>query len=557
MQAPAPVEIQVQGQDGTRQLLRVAESPFVVGRADTAALAFPADNMLSRLHFALEFLDHRWTVRDLGSKNGTSVNGQPLTQAQPLSPGDTITAGHLVITFQPQQSRQATVRSPLEFVDEPHAEAPASSTVILRLDPAKLAAVALPSSPQTPDLTSRRIDALVKAGKELAGFRPLGELFEVILELSLQAVDAKRGVLMTIENGQLLAQAHRGEGFRVSKAVRDKVINERSSLLVRDASLDALLQSSATIVQQRIRSLMAVPLQTDTQVTGMLYVDATDFVRSFDANDLSLLTVLANIAAIRIEHSRLLEVEQAEKFMARELEQAAEIQRGLLPRQTPEIPGLQLAGRSAPCRSVGGDYFDFFPLADGRLAFLVADVAGKGLSAALLMSNLQARVQALMEVETDIARLVTRLNHSLKANTPDNKFITGFFAILDPRTGSMTYTNAGHNPPILVRRNGKAELLTAGGPVLGILPNIPYLGGQTILAPGESLVLYSDGVSEAPNAAGEEFGEDAIAQIAVACHDRPAQETMLEIGRQLRAFLGDRQPIDDVTLLVVRRLPAP
>ena len=557
MHAPAPVEIQVQGQDGAQRLLRVAESPFVVGRADTAALAFPADNMLSRLHFALEFLDHRWTVRDLGSKNGTSVNGQLLTQAQPLFPGDTITAGHLVITFQPQQSRQATVRSPLEFVDEPHAEAPASSTVIFRLDPAKLSAVALPSSPQTPDLTSRRIDALVKAGKELAGFRPLNELFEVILDLSLQAVDAKRGVLMTIENGQLLARAHRGEGFRVSKAVRDKVINESSSLLVRDASLDALLQSSATIVQQRIRSLMAVPLQTDTQVTGLLYVDATDFVRSFDANDLSLLTVLANIAAIRIEHSRLLEVEQAEKFMARELEQAAEIQRGLLPRQTPEIPGLQLAGRSAPCRSVGGDYFDFFPLADGRLAFLVADVAGKGLSAALLMSNLQARVQALMEVETDIARLVTRLNHSLKANTPDNKFITGFFAILDPRTGAMTYTNAGHNPPVLVRRNGKAELLTAGGPVLGILPNIPYLGGQTILAPGESLVLYSDGVSEAPNAAGEEFGEEAIAQIAVACHDRSAQETMLEIGRQLRAFLGDRQPIDDVTLLVVRRLPAP
>jgi sigma-B regulation protein RsbU (phosphoserine phosphatase) len=121
----------------------------------------------------------------------------------------------------------------------------------------------------------------------------------------------------------------------------------------------------------------------------------------------------------------------------------------------------------------------------------------------------------------------------------------------------MTYTNAGHNPPVLVRRNGKAELLTAGGPVLGILPNIPYLGGQTILAPGESLVLYSDGVSEAPNAAGEEFGEEAIAQIAVACHDRPAQETMLEIGRQLRAFLGDRQPVDDVTLLVVRRLPSP
>lgn len=550
MPPPSPAEIQVQGQDGATRLLPLLASPFVVGRADTANLSFPADTMLSRLHCALEFLDNRWTIRDLGSKNGTTVNGLPLAQAQPLAPGDTIAAGHLVLTFQPRKLQPTPLSSPLEFVDEP--AVPAASTVVLRLD------AALPAADLTARrVEARRIEALVKAGKELASFRPLRELFEVILELSLHAVDAKRGVLMTIENGQLVAQAHRGEGFRVSTAVRDKVINERSSLLVRDAALDSLLQSSATIVQQRIRSLLAVPLQTDTQVTGLLYVDATDFVRSFDANDLSLLTVLANIAAIRIEHSRLLEIEQAEKFMARELEQAAEIQRGLLPRQTPEIPGLQLAGRSAPCRAVGGDYFDFFPLADGRLAFLVADVAGKGLSAALLMSNLQARVQALMELETDVARLVTRLNHSLKANTPDNKFITGFFAILDPRTGSMTYTNAGHNPPVLVRRNGKAELLTAGGPVLGILPNIPYLGGQTTLAPGESLVLYSDGVSEAPNAAGEEFGEDAISQIAVACHDRSAQETMLEIGRQLRAFLGERQPIDDVTLLIVRRLPAP
>ncbi len=528
----------------------------MVGRSDSAALSLPDDTMLSRLHFALEFLDNRWTVRDLGSKNGTAVNGQVLTQAQPLAPGDTITAGRLVITFEPHKAKSARARSPLEFIDESPASVPSSSsTVVFRFDPAKLAEAALPSSPQPPDMTARRIEALVKAGKEIASFRPLRELFEVILELSLHAVDAKRGVLMTIENGELVAQAHRGEGFRVSKAVRDKVINERSSLLVRDASLDALLKSSATIVQQRIRSLMAVPLQTDTQVTGLLYVDATDFVRSFDANDLSLLTVLANIAAIRIEHSRLLEVEQAEKFMSRELDQAAEIQRGLLPRQMPEIPGLQLAGRSAPCRSVGGDYFDFFSLPDGRLAFLVADVAGKGLSAALLMSNLQARVQALMEVEFDVARLVTRLNHSLKANTPDNKFITGFFAILDPRTGSMTFTNAGHNPPALVRNSGKVELLTTGGPVLGILPNIPYLGGHTVLAPGESLVMYSDGVSEAPNAAGEEFGEDAVAQIAVACKDRSANETMLEIGRQLRCFLGDLQPVDDVTLLVVRRLP--
>ena len=555
MNAPVAAQIQVRGEVGVARMIRVVESPYLIGRSETAALSLPEDTMLSRLHFAFEYVDGGWAVRDLGSKNGTALNGQLLTQTKQLMAGDQITAGRLVITFEPYIAKQAEARSPLEFVDDSHSAHPTSSTVVFRLDPAKLAEAALPSIPQAPDLTARRMEALVKAGKEIASFRPLSELFEVILELSLHAVDAKRGVLMTFENGVLVARAHRGDGFKVSTAVRDRVINERASLLVRDASMDAMLKSSATIVAQRIRSLMAVPLQTDTQVTGLLYVDATDYMRSFDANDLSLLTVLANIAAIRIEHARLLEVEQTEKFMSRELDQAAEIQRGLLPQSMPQIPGLEVAGRSAPCKLVGGDYFDFFVLPDGRVAFLVADVAGKGLSAALLMSNLQARVQALMEVEFDVARLVTRLNHSLKANTPDNKFITGFFAMLDPKSGSMTFTNAGHNPPALIRNSGKIELLTTGGPVLGILPNIPYMGGHTVLEPGESLVMYSDGVSEAPNAADEEFSEEAVGQIALACKDRSANETMLEIGRQLRCFLGDLQPVDDVTLLVVRRPP--
>lgn len=378
MNAPVAAQIQVRGQEGVARMIRVVESPFMIGRSETAALSLPEDTMLSRLHFAFEYLDGGWAVRDLGSKNGTALNGQLLTQAKQLMAGDTITAGRLVITFEPYTAKKEEVRSPLEFVDDAPSAHPTSSTVVFRFDPAKLAEAALPSTPQAPDLTARRMEALVKAGKEIASFRPLSELFEVILELSLHAVDAKRGVLMTFENGVLVARAHRGDGFKVSTAVRDRVINERASLLVRDASMDAMLKSSATIVAQRIRSLMAVPLQTDTQVTGLLYVDATDYMRSFDANDLSLLTVLANIAAIRIEHARLLEVEQTEKFMSRELDQAAEIQRGLLPQSMPQIPGLEVAGRSAPCKLVGGDYFDFFVLPDGRVAFLVADVAGEG-----------------------------------------------------------------------------------------------------------------------------------------------------------------------------------
>jgi serine phosphatase RsbU (regulator of sigma subunit) len=331
-------------------------------------------------------------------------------------------------------------------------------------------------------------------------------------------------------------------------------MRERASLLVQDASNDSLLRASQTIVQQKIKSLMAVPLQTESQVIGILYVDTPNILYPFDAEALSLLTVFANIAAIRIEHARLVEVEHAERLLTHDLEQAADIQRSLFPQSPPVLPGLQLSGRSLPCRSVGGDYFDYVPMADGRIFVVVADVSGKGLAASLLMSSLQARVHALCELQTDVAKLVSRLNHSTKANTPDNKFITGFFAAIDPVTGEMEYANAGHNPPVIARQNGKVELLTAGGPVLGILPNINYVGGRTKLETGDLLVMYSDGVSEAPNAKDEEFGEEAVAQIAASCLDRSADEVLMEIARQLRAFLGECSPTDDVTMVVARKL---
>ena len=444
--------------------------------------------------------------------------------------------------------------SPLEFVeDDAGVPMRPDSTFIIRLDSANFSAK--PAGPPSVELerANKRMEALVRAGRELASFKPIDSLFEITLNLALDAVGAKRGVLMTLENGELVTKANKGDGFRVSSAVRDKVMRERASLLVQDAASDSLLRASQTIVQQKIKSLMAVPLQTESQVIGILYVDTPNLLYPFDAEALSLLTVFANIAAIRIEHARLVEVEHVERVLAHDLEQAADIQRGLFPQAPPVLPGLELSGRSLPCRSVGGDYFDYVPMADGRVLVVVADVSGKGLAASLLMSSLQARVHALCELQTDVAKMVSRLNHSIKANTPDNKFITGFFAAVDPQTGEMEYSNAGHNPPVIARQSGRVELLTAGGPVLGILPNINYSGGRTRLDPGDLLVMYSDGVSEAPNAKGDEFGEEAVAQIAAACLDRSADEVLMEIARQVRAFLGECSPTDDVTMVVARK----
>src|SRR6185436_17104798 len=182
----------------------------------------------------------------------------------------------------------------------------------------------------------------------------------------------------------------------ISSTVRDRVIKERASLLVRDTALDEAFKARDSIVGQQIQSVIAVPLQTNDKVIGLINVDSRSFARPFTPDDLDLLTVLSNVAAIRIEHERLALVEIQEQLITRDLERAAAIQRGLLPREAPVVPGYDIAGHNLPCQTVGGDYFDFFPYADGRLGLVLGDVSGKGLPSAILMSGLKGGVQVLL-----------------------------------------------------------------------------------------------------------------------------------------------------------------
>ena len=229
-------------------------------------------------------------------------------------------------------------------------------------------------------------------------------------------------------------------------------------MLVRDTANDEALRERKTIVEQNIRSLMAVPLQTGKEIIGIVYVDSPSILRQFTKDDLNLLTVMANVAAVRIEHTRLAEMERAKQIMARDLDQAAEIQQSYLPTVAPAIRGLDLAGHNVPCRTVGGDYYDFFPYEGSRVAMVLGDVSGKGMPASLLMMGLQARVQALAEEPRNLAHVMTRLNRLTSANCPANRFITVFFCILNGETGDLTFCNAGHNPPGHRARRWRARI---------------------------------------------------------------------------------------------------
>jgi len=241
--------------------------------------------------------------------------------------------------------------------------------------------------------------------------------------------------------------------------------------------------------------------------------------------------------------------------MAKDMQQAAVIQRRLLPEKSPVVPGLDIAGRMRPCRTVGGDYYDYLAFPDGRIGMLVGDVAGKGMPASLLMSSLQARVQVLFEDGDDLARKIGRLNKAVSSNCPDNRFITFFMGIVDPKTGEFVYTNAGHNPPVIVRDSGEFETLQgAGGVILGILPMAVYQEARTVLNPGDTLVLFTDGVTEAADPSDQEYGEERLAALVGSMKNRRSDEIVEAIQNAVIAFTQGAPPADDITVVVARRL---
>lgn len=532
--------------------LQLRAQPVTLGRATDNGLTFPNDAVLSRRHLSIEPDNGRWFAVDLGSKNGTLLNGQPLAARAELRDGDVLAAGGVTLTFS-DEAPTADLAHTVVFSPSREGDLPVQPSVRMSLQQAVdagelqnvLAAKSVTGAP--------RVQILLEAGRELAGHRPLDELFGRILDLALSAVGAERGVLMTLDGPELHLRAARGEGFRISTSVRDRVLNGRESLLVVDVSQDHALSLSNTIVSSGTRSLISVPLQTEDTVIGLLYIDSSSFLRPFSHEDLTLVTVLANIAAVRIQHARFIEMAQAEKVIQHELRQAADIQRGLHPTEPPRFPGYDIAGFSVPCYAVGGDYFDYVQLQNGRLGVLLGDVSGKGLSAALLLAGLQARVHVLAEQSSTADELMLKLNPRIAAAWPGNRFMTLCIFSLEPSTGHFTYCNAGHNPPFLLRANGDVETLTTGGPVMGILRNAPYSAASGVLHPGDTILLYTDGASEAENPAGQDLGEPGVLELLKSAGPRPSAEIVQHVYAAVSAHLAGAPAADDCTLLAIRR----
>jgi sigma-B regulation protein RsbU (phosphoserine phosphatase) len=528
---------------GAVRTVRLDQHRYMLGRLRSNDISFPDDGSLSKQHLAFEREGEGWVVVDLGSRNGTFVNGTRVLDRRRLEPGDIVRAGKVVVTFGVNPEDTVVFGGPEHLGGLPTT---VRATLESALQSHKTAGL-LPRGRVSP------LGTVLQASRELVARRSAQELFTATLTLVMEAVGANRGVILSAEGGKLAVRATRGEGFRISTAVRDTVLREKTSLLVPDTSLDTQLRQRDSIVLQRVQTLMAVPPQTDVDVLGLIYLDGPPGALEWTADDLNLVTAMANIAALRLERERLQRADELRRLLETELHQAAAIQRGFLPADPPLIGGVDLAGYNSASHSVGGDYYDFFMLPDGRLGCVIADVAGKGMPAALLMVNLQARVHVLSETRFEPASFMTTLDRVVRRNAAEDRFITVFYCAVDPASGRVEYANAGHNPPLLVRRDGAVEWLREGGPVLGVLPGIQYDSAGTQMSADDVLVLYSDGVTEAMTPEDLEFGEARLAEIAVEHRSDQARDLLSAIHARVVEWCGDAPPQDDLTIVVVKK----
>ena len=540
---------------------------ITLGRSARNDLCIP-DPFASRVHAEVRREGEEYFLQDLGSANGTLYNGGTVEGTVPLTAGGRIQIGETEIVFDDgtyHSSMGATM-----ITDNSSHSLPEATIALASGDRTTSGLLeAIEGARTKPEenvvaRVAREGDLLAlisKVGVTLLASATLNETLEQIVSLVFEAVPADRCLLMMRDeaNEDLKVAVARlrdrvgevGE-IRVSRNVMDEVIMRGKSVLTSDAQHDPRF-ASGTVVLQGVRSVLAVPLGVAEKVFGIIYADSPIAEGRFTEDHLKVLTTLASVAAIRVENARLVEARFQQERLKRELQLAMEIQQRFQPTTSPQVPGYEFQGISFPCYEIGGDYYDFIPRADGRLVIALGDVSGKGTAAALLMSSLHAAIHAQTGSHDTLVETISAVNNYLADNIPPNRFVTLFYAELDPESGALSFLNAGHNPPLIVHAAGTVEQLAAGGLPLGIRPNAEYREGRTQLQLGDVLVVYSDGVTEAASPSGEEFGPTRLYEVVQRNVDASAAGIRDRIESALTKFSQGTQAADDITLVIVKR----
>jgi serine phosphatase RsbU (regulator of sigma subunit)/pSer/pThr/pTyr-binding forkhead associated (FHA) protein len=550
----------------TGSLVELTKDVIVIGRLPECDIILAA-NGVSRRHAEIRKVGADFALVDLESRNKTLVNDNELKPnvEHILKENDRINICNVEFAYQAQLPRAkrtgdeaevmvVTEGNPKESSDFRTLEASRSSAMVSAVRPeAKLKAILEITRSLSKEL---RIDAVAP--------RILDSLMEIFpgaerLFLMLQDPATKRLVRKAFKyrpqkRSSFSRNAPEDElPTSISRSIVDFVLGQKKAVLSQDAGEDKNLPSSASISDLKIRSIMCVPLLTpDNRALGIIQLDTSDR-RQFNEDDLDVLTAVATQAAISIQNASLLESLLERERLNRDLKIAEQVQKRFLPQEVPTVSGYEFFAHYQPTYEVGGDYYDFVPLSDDRMAMALGDVSGKGVAAALMMAKFSGDTRYSMLVDNAPAPAAGRLNNLLCAAGIEDKFITLGLLVLDTRSGKLTLTSAGHTPVIIRHADGRAEEVgqDVSGLPLGIMEDSEYQQAEVQLSDGDVVVVYSDGVTDA-RSPGEELYDSQSNHRLI---KRVAQSAggPIAVGKailqDIREFSSGRSQADDITLV--------
>jgi serine phosphatase RsbU (regulator of sigma subunit) len=533
----APARLSVSDADGRRSV-HVDKTVFIIGRRTSADLQVVSRDV-SREHARITREADQYLIADCGSRFGTFINGEAVVAPRVLLHGDRIRLGQtdaVDLVFLSDDETASGLRD-------------AGSNIT----------------------SLKQMTAILNGLRALGSGRVLDEVLTLVLDGALEVTTADRGfVMLAGTGGELQFRIGRGRGgrtvegssFTTSQKIPREVFETGQSRVVSDLLEGDLAEAHGRTIATGIRHVLCVPLCVATisnvsgepsrnRTIGVLYLDGSDRGLTRSAALISSLEAFATQAALAIEGARLYAEAADRAKLEREWRVAAEIQRALLPAPQWRGATCDLAAMSAPCRTIGGDFFDYLDLPGGAFGFTLGDVAGKGPPAALLAAAVQSNFAAQAPVAEHPADLMTRLNVALLRRAVDARFATMFFGALTA-DGVVQYSNAGQEPPLVVRADGTIDHLDVGGPVLGLLSGASYDHATAFLKPGDIVLLCSDGVTEARNVDGDEFGAGRLSTLLRDAHGEEPEAVLDLVLKAVREFAGREPQTDDITALVLR-----
>jgi serine phosphatase RsbU (regulator of sigma subunit) len=531
---------------GNRSRVSVHVVPFLIGRQAGNHLVL-RDNRASRTHARILCDQGEYYVEDAGSRNGVFVNGERV-QRRRLEHSDRIEFGvdrsyRLVFTREQE----------------------AAHSLLGRFSGTALVA-------GTENIAKLR--AVVEVARAMQNSMSVDEVLAAVIDAALIVTDSERGFLLLRDGGQLNVRVARDRtgaplsknDLRVPAGVIQQALDNRRELLSMNFNPLQAAGASAgtTIAELELRSVVAVPLvrfrpqeEGDAcnplqaeETTGVLYLDSRQRAADLASGNRELLETLAIEASTILENARLLEEERRNQQIEEELRVAREIQRGLLPRQLPVTGWFRAVGTSIPSHDVGGDFYDVRQTGPATWSVIVADVSGKGVSSALLASLLEGAFLMALAEQSSIPHILQRVNQFLLERTEGDKYATVFVCSL-AEDGMLTWSNAGHCPPLRVRTHGLIETLAATSLPVGMLESAVYTFSQSRLSPGDKVVVYSDGISEAHDHAGVHFGSRRVRDLLAKMSQSGCHEIHDALMQELNAFTDGTEQHDDMTLVVL------